>query len=728
MKKTESVIFPLSPDPFLPNNGNAEVFFDFFGAALNKSQAKRIHNIAISGGFGTGKSSLIRSYDRKKHERKNKRKDHPHQKSEARKCALIEFFERKRQERKKTKYLYVSIGEYASSIEAKRGTKVDRNNPVEQAKDSTEIRVVVENNEAKEKTKGLAAISTVERRMLLQIFARFHRADLPQSSFRLIPEKPASHYWWVAPLAGLFLLGILLLSFHKPFEDLLIAVNDMEGGPLWGARIMNFLVEYRILFRFILASYCIAFVTVIITIISMRVLPHIRFRTFIVKGANAELSFEQETSDSYLDLYSMELVYCLERLARKISYVVVFEDLDRLNNKDCLHIMTRLREINTLVNLRLQRKKERLCFIYAINDGFLESIQHEKFFDYILPVIPEMNIRSAAKLFADKMKEIDKKYNATSEFPHFDTVVSYLSDYRLQNTILNEYHVLQKVYRSVHNCSDDELESSVKNEILAFAIYKNCWPGDYHALRKGNSQIFTKNGISCPKCFENEKYGKLLQLLTDPDNHLLTLHSLYYISFEERVLTNIYNEHWKAAIESPARHAEIIAELNAIQECETECLAIVREFFSNQEHLVKITGGQTPEYHVDVFRAVVNCMVRCHQEDNSWFFNDFKESLNLIAKLKLLAEMSSSNDELIKKEFFVISSKKIKNIENFFFAKDNDLRDMGFITKRELRELCRGIKFFSIDLIQVSDAANLTAEIESIRNEFITSDVTPYFK
>lgn len=741
MKGTNTItIFPLSPDSSLSNDKRTKVYFGLLDDALSKPKAKRIHNIAISGGFGTGKSSLIRSYDRYTHERKHKKADDSNQKNKAEKSAPFRFLDCKKhektknqkngqnQKKEKIKYLYVSIGEYASNMETNCGTDVNRNKSTGRKKGSSAINAVVEKNDAKEQSEGLIAINAVERRMLLQIFARFHKADLPQSSFRLFPEEWLRHHWWITPFAGFFILGIFLLSFHQPLGKLLVAVGNTDVWPNLASPIMDFLVKYKTLIRFILTSYCIAFITTVITTLSMHFLPRIRFRAFTLKGANAELSVEQETAESYLDLYSTELVYCLEKLARKIGHVVVFEDLDRLDNHACLHIMTRLREINNLVNLRLQRKNRHLCFIYAINDGFLESIQYEKFFDYIIPVIPEMNKRSAAKLFADKMKEIDKKYNATSEFPHFDTVVSYLSDYRLQNTILNEYHVLQKVYRSVHNCSDDELESSVKNEILAFAIYKNCWPGDYHALRKGNSQIFTKNGISCPKCFENEKYGKLLQLLTDPDNHLLTLHSLYYISFEERVLTNIYNEHWKAAIESPARHAEIIAELNAIQECETECLAIVREFFSNQEHLVKITGGQTPEYHVDVFRAVVNCMVRCHQEDNSWFFNDFKESLNLIAKLKLLAEMSSSNDELIKKEFFVISSKKIKNIENFFFAKDNDLRDMGFITKRELRELCRGIKFFSIDLIQVSDAANLTAEIESIRNEFITSDVTPYFK
>lgn len=738
MKETNTItIFPLSPDSSLSKNKRTEVYFDLLDNALSKPNAKRIHNIAISGGFGTGKSSLIRSYDCNTQEREHTITGNSHQKSNAKKRALIRFLdciihERKKnqengqdQKKLKTQYLYVSIGEYASNMETDCGTDIHRIKSAGRRNGSSAINAVAEKNDAKEQPEVLTTINAVERRMLLQIFARFRKVDLPQSSFRLFPEEWLRHHWWITPFAGLFILGILLLGFHEPLGKLLVAVDSMDIWSNLAAKIMSSLVKYKTVFRFIFTSYCIAFITIVITILCMHFLPRIRFRAFALKGANAELSVEQEIAESYLDLYSTELVYCLEKLTEKIGHVVVFEDLDRLDNNTCLQIMTRLREINSLVNLRLQRKNQHLCFIYAINDGFLESIQHEKFFDYIIPVIPEMNKRSAAKLFADKIKEIDKSYNATTEFPHFDAVVSCLSDYRLQNTILNEYQVLQKLYRSVHDC-DNEPESSVKNEMLAFAIYKNCWPGDYHALREGNSQIFTKDGVKCPQRLKKAKYGILLQLLTDPDNHLLTLHSVYYVSFDEKALADFYSMHWEAAIDNPARHKEIITELDTIQECETECLATVRAFFSDQKHLVKNTAGQTHEYRVDVLRAVINCMVRCKQKDNRWFFNPNHYNSCII----LLALMNRNGDEEKKRMFFQLYSEYEEvDKDNLFGATETSIIELSPYTYDMLKELCRGkrdinhqIRVVSANGIDQNDVEN-AQQIKRIREELDT----PYF-
>ena len=740
MKGTNTItIFPLSPDSSLSNDKRTKVYFGLLDDALSKPKAKRIHNIAISGGFGTGKSSLIRSYDRYTHESNHKKTDDSNQKDKAEESAPFRFLDCKKHERKKnqknnqgqkkekTKYLYVSIGEYASNMETNCGTDVNRIKSTGRKKGSSAINAAVEKNDAKEQPEELTAINAVERRMLLQIFARFRKADLPQSSFRLFPEEWLTHHWWITPFAGLFMLGILLLSFHDPLGKLLVAVGNMDVWSNLAAQIIDSLVKYKTLIRFILTSYCIAFIAIVIMLFCMRFLPRIRFRAFMLKGANAELSVEQETAESYLDLYSTELVYCLEKLARKIDHVVVFEDLDRLDNDACLHIMTRLREINNLVNLRLQQTNRHLCFIYAINDGFLESIQHEKFFDYIIPIIPEMNKRSAAKLFADKIKEIDKSFNATVEFPHFDTVISCLSDYRLQNTILNEYQVLQRLYRSVHNCSDDEPKSSVKNEMLAFSIYKNCWPGDYHALREGNSQIFTRDGVKCPQRLKRAKYGILLQLLTDPDNHLLTQHSVYYVGFDEKALVDFYSAHWEAAINNPTRHKEIITELDTIQECETECLAAVQEFFGNRDHLKKEITGKESEYYVDVFRAVVKCMVRCRQENNSWFFI----SSHYNSCIKLLAKMDGDGDEAIKREFFVLSFPAIENQGNFYGATNTALKWLSPYSLAEFIELCRGLKKIPLNAgITLRDMTNdaTLAEVECrVRKVFSQSQTTPYF-
>ena len=73
-----------------------------------------------------------------------------------------------------------------------------------------------------------------------------------------------------------------------------------------------------------------------------------------VKSDNTEINIERSACEDYLDLYATELIYCLEQIADKVDRTVVFEDMDRLNQKDCIEVFSRLREINYMLNQRLQ--------------------------------------------------------------------------------------------------------------------------------------------------------------------------------------------------------------------------------------------------------------------------------------------------------------------------------------------------------------------------------------
>ena len=775
--KDKNTIFSLSPDPSLRNE-NVKAYYGFLKGAL---EAKRIHNIAITGGFGTGKSSLIRSYEKRNHPIK---------------AALLCIFSfvlriphfistliiwviwgnsvsQVDADRKPlNRFLYVSVGEYASTTEGK-GKQQDsttaeatlQNNmfllvnthptrrekgisrtiplpgnvivkqydPVDEHASDTEEKGNKQNNylprnDLAKQEEETTSIRAIERRLLLQIFARFRRADLPQSSLRLIPEAWTKRLWLISILFGGFIFSALLLCFHEQLGAIVVAVNSMEGGPEWGAWVMAFLVKYKTLFRLLLSAYCIGFGALASVFLCVRVLPRLRFREVTVKGANAELSLEREAAESYLDLYSMELVYCLEKLAKKIDHVVVFEDLDRLDSKDCLYIITRLREINNLVNLRLQKNGESLRFIYAINDEFLGAVQHEKFFDYILPVIPEMNRRSAAVLFSNKIKQIDGNYEVLDVFPQFEAVAACLSDYRLQNTILNEYQVLLKLYTATTRKT--ELDCHQKNEILAFAVYKNCWPEDYHALRENKSQVFTTDGVKVPDEIKSGKYGKLLEVLTK--NHLLTLHSLYYAHFSEETLAEMCANHWESAIDDPQKHTWIISELDAIQKDESECISKVRKVFNSPSRFYSTPDEAKPdnrEYHVPLFRAVLNCMVRCEQKDNNWFFvtDQYNTCIKLLAGL---------NDEALKISFFKLSREAIKDKNNFYGASVaaingfNGGNGVGVYSNDELKELCRGMKPIpsSAHIKGLgSDSPESSQTVIKIRADFTASNSTPYF-
>ena len=83
------------------------------------------------------------------------------------------------------------------------------------------------------------------------------------------------------------------------------------------------------------------------------------FRKLNIKGNEIEI-FEK-SDDSYFDKYLNEVLYLFENAD---ADVIVFEDMDRFNTNG---IFERLREVNTLANIQLNKKKRKSSpfFLFA---------------------------------------------------------------------------------------------------------------------------------------------------------------------------------------------------------------------------------------------------------------------------------------------------------------------------------------------------------------------------
>ncbi len=75
-----------------------------------------------------------------------------------------------------------------------------------------------------------------------------------------------------------------------------------------------------------------------------------------------EIEIFEESNDSYFDKYLNEVLYLFENAAVD---VIIFEDIDRFNVNS---IFERLREVNALVNIRLQKSHKKIIrfFIYCV--------------------------------------------------------------------------------------------------------------------------------------------------------------------------------------------------------------------------------------------------------------------------------------------------------------------------------------------------------------------------
>ncbi len=82
---------------------------------------------------------------------------------------------------------------------------------------------------------------------------------------------------------------------------------------------------------------------------------------------------------------------------------IVFEDMDRFNVNS---IFERLREVNTLVNIRLQKDNKKIIrFFYLLRDDIFVSKDRTKFFDYIIPVVPVLDSSNSYDQFLDLLKK-----------------------------------------------------------------------------------------------------------------------------------------------------------------------------------------------------------------------------------------------------------------------------------------------------------------------------------
>lgn len=186
-----------------------------------------------------------------------------------------------------------------------------------------------------------------------------------------------------------------------------------------------------------------------------------------------EQTDEKEKFDKYMD----EIIYLFEKSGVDI---LVIEDLDRLED---VKIFYELRQINYLVNRRLEKrkKKRKIRFIYMIRDElFKKSEERTKFFDIIIPVVPVIDNSNSYDLLKKMMgiKWLEKLDGA-----YLKMICMYIHDYRILKNIFNEFQVYYAQLRI-------EEYSYVPMKLFAMITYKNLWPADFAKLQQGKGNVY----------------------------------------------------------------------------------------------------------------------------------------------------------------------------------------------------------------------------------------------
>lgn len=187
----------------------------------------------------------------------------------------------------------------------------------------------------------------------------------------------------------------------------------------------------------------------------------------------ATLEFEEKKNVSIMNRYLDEIIYLFQE---KKYDVVIFEDIDRFENT---HIFTKLRELNLILN-QSEEIGRRIVFLYALKDDiFANAEERTKFFDYIVPVIPFVNVSNSGDLFRRRIAELNiPETDVRSSF--ITDISAFVNDMRVLTNVVNEFDL----YR---NLLDPKLN---KEKLLAMILYKNLYPTDFSLLHQNKGVVY----------------------------------------------------------------------------------------------------------------------------------------------------------------------------------------------------------------------------------------------
>ncbi len=426
-----------------------------------------IRNVAISGAYSAGKSSILASYERK---------------------------------HSNLRFLHISLAHFENP-DYKVGTEVKKS--------------VLEGKitEVKE--------SVLEGKILNQLIHQIPSEKIPQTNFRVKKKISDKNIKWMTFEVVLFLVMLIHFTFFDVWKKYVNALpNNLFKTILTISTHPYALIGSGI-------TMVIIFSTILYKLICTQKNKNV-FRKLNLQGNEIEIF--KESDDSYFDKYLNEVLYLFENAD---ADVIVFEDMDRFNVN---RIFERLREVNTLANIQLQKEENRILrFFYLLRDDIFDSKDRTKFFDYIVPVIPVVDSSNSYDQFISYFKN-------SGMFEKFDKsflqgLSLYIDDMRLLKNIYNEFVIY------FNRLNTTELDC---NKMLAIITYKNLFPRDFAKLQLNQGFVYT---VFCKKdSFIEDKITEMKEKIDEREQRIFAirdekLKSLRELNtvFAHKYLNDYYN-------------------------------------------------------------------------------------------------------------------------------------------------------------------------------------------
>ena len=335
-----------------------------------------IRNIAISGPYSSGKSSLLESYKDK----------HPEK-----------------------KFIHISLAHFSDE-----NIKANDNQTVE----NSEADISLEGDE-----------SIIEGKILNQLIQQIPVENIPQSNFRIKRTSDTNNNAYRAFGIVSFISIFLLLMNYGKFCSWVKAFKFEEWKYLWLKDVLTFLTTP-------MGCVICVLITMSIAGVGLYYLLNVQSSKNVLKKISVqgnEIEIFEDSQNSYFDKYLNEVLYLFENSS---ADVIVFEDIDRFEN---VQIFERLREINMLTNYRMKQREDgqTIRFFYLLRDDIFITKDRVKFFDYILPVVPVLDSSNSYNKIKEFFSTSDVSNKLNDRF--LKGLALYIDDLRVLKNIYNEF-------------------------------------------------------------------------------------------------------------------------------------------------------------------------------------------------------------------------------------------------------------------------------------------------
>ena len=342
---------------------------------LSSAEKLRIKNIALTGPYGSGKSSVL--------------------------ITLREDFPKGRN------YLPISLATLQANDESLEEQKEDFKNT-----ESTKQQCLYNKEETKENpTENLNR--KIEYSILQQLIYREKAKNVPNSRFRRIVHLTK---WELIkyPICAVLSLICFLVLFEPNFAKVESIYNFFSWGYTW-----------NMVFDFLAASYLLGVLFFTIRYI-FRAYSNSKLNKLNLKDAEIEVVENNSIFNRHLD----EILYFFQVTDYN---VVIIEDLDRFGTPN---IFLKLRELNQLIN-ESKIVGRHITFIYAVKDDIFRDEERTKFFDYIITIIPVINPSNSKDKLRAALEAKGCKDEISDE--DLSEMAFFIQDMRILTNIVNEY-------------------------------------------------------------------------------------------------------------------------------------------------------------------------------------------------------------------------------------------------------------------------------------------------